>query len=154
MNERRVTGLEQAIDGFAATLFALCLAASLHRWGIAPLAAVGTAAVGGAATLAILGRIGRIGDELSFAVGDLEFEEPADDALLLEDRLAEPAEDSRVVRLFAVGAGYAPEMPGALAARIDQFLGGTRPPLRAVPAQPDAAQELYEALADIRRTLR
>ena len=148
------SGLERAIDGLAATLFALCAAWSLHASGITAMAAVGVAAIGGAVALACLRRVGRAADEPGFALAEPEFDEPVDDTLLLEDRLIEPAGDSQVVRLFAVGAGYAPQVPGELAERIDHFLDGARPALRAVPAQPDAAQELYEALAEIRRTLR
>jgi hypothetical protein len=68
--------------------------------------------------------------------------------LLLEDRLPEPAPDSRVVQLFAGG-----RMPtaGQLQQRIDRHLAaGGR------PAEPDgdASDALSAALAELRHSLR
>lgn len=70
----------------------------------------------------------------------------ADDALVLDDILAELGPDSRVVRLFDPSA-----MPtaGQLKARIDRHLAGE--PSRVSP--PDASAALHEALAELRRSL-
>jgi hypothetical protein len=77
----------------------------------------------------------------------LEDELPArvDDELILEDRLPAPEEDSRVIRLFDPRT----ETAGDMQARIDRHLRNTpRPPLS------DATQELHEALAALRSSLR
>lgn len=149
------TGLEQAIDGFAATAFALCAAWSLFMAGVAPTGVVAAAACAGGVALLGLRRVGHSGPRVGFELKAVEWEEPVDDTLLLDDRLVEPEGDSQVVRLFAVGGGgRSAHVPGELAARIDHFLGGARPALHAVPAETDAAHELFEALAEIRRTLR
>ena len=69
------------------------------------------------------------------------------DPLELDDILVEIAPDSRVVQLFDPSAMVT---PGQLMARIDRHLdGGTShsPP-------PDASEALFEALADLRRSLR
>ena len=68
----------------------------------------------------------------------------ADDALVLDDILAELAPDSRVVRLFDPAA-----MPtaGQLKARIDRHLAGES------SVAPDASAALHEALAELRRSL-
>ena len=67
--------------------------------------------------------------------------------LLLDDPLAAPAADSRVVQLFADG-----RMPnaGQLMTRIDQHLADSG---KAVPAA-DASDALSDALAELRRSLR
>ena len=118
------------------------------------MGAVGCGAAAGVIAFLALARVAGAERAPGFAPIDTVFDEAVDDVLLLEDRLEEPTEDSQVVRLFAVGAGGGPaHVPGELAERIDHFLGG-RPPLHAVPPQQDATQELYEALAAIRRTLR
>ena len=66
----------------------------------------------------------------------------ADDALLLDDILAEIGPDSRVVRLFDRDAM---PTPAQLKARIDRHLEGER--------APDASRALHEALAELRRSL-
>lgn len=84
---------------------------------------------------------------------DVRYEQPSDvepdDALLLDDPLGPTDPDSRVVRLFA------PEkMPtaGQLLERIDRHLAEVpRPDLQPVP---DASDSLYQALAELRRSLR
>ena len=155
MTRYRATGPEQALDGFAATLFAISAGWSLWLVGLAPIATVGGAALAGVSVLIGLQRVGGHASAPGFVPSDMKFDEPVDDTLLLEDRLPEPEAESRVVRLFAVGGGSDGRLvPGELAARIDRFLDGSRGNPLAAPAQPDAAQELYEALADIRRTLR
>ena len=71
----------------------------------------------------------------------------AEGELVLEDVLAEPAADSRVVRLFDPAAMLT---PGELHDRIDRHLSGSYLPT----ASPDASQALHQALADLRRSLR
>jgi hypothetical protein len=71
-------------------------------------------------------------------------EEP--DPLLLDDILSEIGPDSRVVRLFDPSAV---PTPGQLRARIDRHLDEAASP--AAPA--DASQALFEALAQLRRSL-
>ena len=65
--------------------------------------------------------------------------------LILDDALAPADPDSRVVRLFDVSAM---PTPGELKARIDRHLGG--PP----SSPPDASQALFDALAELRSSLR
>jgi len=77
----------------------------------------------------------------------LEDELPAvlEDELLLEDKWIAPEEDSRVIRLFDPRT----ETAGEMQTRIEQHLRNTpRPPLS------DATQELHEALAALRQSLR
>jgi hypothetical protein len=86
----------------------------------------------------------------------------APEELMLDDILAELGPDSRVVRLFDPAAM---PTPGQLNARIERHLGeGTSPiappdasPADASPADAspaDASQALYDALAELRRSLR
>jgi hypothetical protein len=65
---------------------------------------------------------------------------------VLDDILAELGPESRVVRLF--DAGQMPT-PGQLNARIERHLGEES----ASTAPPDASQALYDALAELRRSL-
>lgn len=70
-------------------------------------------------------------------------DQPAEE-LLLDHALVEPEPDSRVVRLFDPN-----ETAGEMQARIEDHL-------RSAPRQdpPDATQELHDALAALRRSLR
>ena len=81
------------------------------------------------------------------------------DELLLTDRLDQPQDDSRVVRLFDPATL---QVPGELAGRIEEWLDGARSRLgeRANQATPGhgpaasaASAALHSALADIRRSL-
>ena len=77
-----------------------------------------------------------------------------EDVLLLEDRLDEPAQDSRVVQLFA-----RPEpTPGELVLRISDYLSEQGKPVAIEPPaagqQVDASAALHAALANIRANLR
>lgn len=73
--------------------------------------------------------------------------DPGQEPLLLDDILAELGPDSRVVRLF--GTGTVPTA-GELKTRIDRHLDR-----EASESQSrDAAQELHEALAKLRRSIR
>lgn len=74
-------------------------------------------------------------------------EPPADEPLVLDDILAEISPDARVVRLFDPAAM---PTPGQLRARIDRHLQDCDPTAGLV----DASQALYDALAELRRSLR
>jgi hypothetical protein len=67
-----------------------------------------------------------------------------DEPLELDDILAEIGPDSRVVRLFDPSAM---PTPGQLRARIDRHLD------EGSAAAPDASEALFEALAELRRSL-
>ena len=71
----------------------------------------------------------------------------AGDELILDDVLAGLEPDARVVRLFDVAAM---PTPGQLNARIEQHLSEGSSPA----APPDASHALYEALTELRRSLR
>ena len=89
--------------------------------------------------------IAQLADEL--VLTDADRLHPLSEELMLDDILAELGPDSRVVRLFDPAA-----MPtaGQLNARIEQHLHGTPSP--AAPA--DASQALYDALSELKRSLR
>jgi hypothetical protein len=89
--------------------------------------------------------IAQLADEL--VLTDADRLHPASDELVLDDILAELGPDSRVVRLFDPAAM---PTPGQLNARIERHLRGTPSP--AAPA--DASQALYEALSELKRSLR
>jgi hypothetical protein len=71
----------------------------------------------------------------------------AEEELVLNDILAKLGPDSRVVRLFDPASV---PTPGQLRTRIDDYLHGEAP---SSPA-PDASKALYDALAELRRSLR
>jgi hypothetical protein len=73
-------------------------------------------------------------------------EREAPDELMLEDILAELGPESRVVRLFDPAAM---PTPAQLNVRIERHLGEESAPT----APPDASQALYDALAELRRSL-
>jgi hypothetical protein len=73
-------------------------------------------------------------------------ERDAPDELVLEDILAELGPESRVVRLFDPSAM---PTPGQVNARIKRHLGQETAP----NSPPDASQALYDALAELRRSL-
>ena len=89
--------------------------------------------------------IAQLSDELVLTAADRLH--PTGDELVLDDILAELGPDSRVVRLFDPAA-----MPtaGQLNARIEQHLRGSPSPA----APQDASQALYEALNELKRSLR
>jgi hypothetical protein len=72
---------------------------------------------------------------------------PTAEELLLDDILAELGPQSRVVRLFDPAAM---PTPGQLKSRIEQHLHGGTPG----SPSPDASKALYDALAELRRSLR
>lgn len=88
-------------------------------------------------------------DELVLTDAERFVSEPAttdQNALVLDDILAELGPDSRVVRLFD---RTAMPSPGYLKSRIDSHLEQRSP-----PTAPDASQALSDALAELRRSLR
>ena len=70
---------------------------------------------------------------------------PVEEPLELDDVLAELGPDSRVVRLFDPAKM---PTPGQLNSRIEAYQG------RSAPTYPDASQQLSEALAELRHSLR
>ncbi len=74
-----------------------------------------------------------------------EVHPPFEDELILEDRIADASQDSRVVRLFDPRSVTAGEMHERIQRHLEN---GQRPPLS------DATQELHEALSALRRSLR
>jgi len=84
---------------------------------------------------------------------ELSLDDPSVE-LLLDDPLANPASDSRVVTLFAPND----PTPGELVLRISDYLSDQgkegSEAAEPVPQQVDASAALHEALANIRATLR
>ncbi len=70
---------------------------------------------------------------------------PESHELVLDDALAPAKPESRVVRLFDVSAMPTPD---ELKARFDRHLSGPQ------PASPDATRALFDALAELRSSLR
>jgi hypothetical protein len=79
--------------------------------------------------------------------GDEIADAPAEEPLVLDDVLAELEPDSRVISLFDPSTMPS---PGELQGRIDQHLAGH--PAESQPL--DATQQLYDALAQLRQSLR
>ena len=167
--------VEAGVDSAAAALLAAAIGFALFKL-LPP--ALGPAWVGaGAAVAAALAfllcrqTLGRVAGEQSrfcvpiFDVSELaavaELEEllltekdrlnpgeaAREDPLVLDDILTEIGAASRVVRLFDPSAR---PTPGQLKTRIDRHLDGGTPH----SPSPDASQALYDALADLRRSLR
>ena len=89
------------------------------------------------------------GDELVLTDAD-RFAPPESEGageLALQDILAELGPNSRVVRLFDPAAM---PTPGQLNARIERHLGEED----SAATAPDASQALYDALTELRRSLR
>ncbi|HWI87856.1 MAG TPA: hypothetical protein VNS11_01235 [Sphingomicrobium sp.] len=89
-------------------------------------------------------------DEVELVLTDADRVKPrrtAEEELVLNDILAKLGPDSRVVRLFDPAAT---PTPGQLQSRIDRYLS------EETPASPDsdASKALYDALAELRRSLR
>lgn len=85
------------------------------------------------------------------ALAELLLDTPAEEPLLLVDRLDEPPAESRVVQLFA-----SPPLPtpGELRERIDRHLASAAGPPPSPMPRVDASRALYAALAELRRSLR
>ena len=167
------SGASRAIDIGSASLFAGAAGYSAALLTGGPLAGAAAATV---AFIGARRALGRIGDSSQlplpdFTVGLLEFADSdgmpelllteqtellltdvvgilgdEDDALLLEDRLETPTEDSRVIRLFDPRL-----LPSAseLHERIEHHLL-----MANQAAYPDATSELHQALAELRKSLR
>ncbi len=157
-----------AIEIAAELIAAACVggAAGFAVWSLAPLgaamvAALGTSILGATGALLLMAQVDRPRRPFGEGFEPVDFADGEDEAdvLMLDDPLPALTEDSRVVRLFAVptGSDTAPlPAPGEMVARIEDFLGATRPD-RATshhPAAADASAALHAALADIRRSLR
>jgi hypothetical protein len=163
--------LEAGVDTAAASFFAAALAFSGSRLipgAFAPACAAALAALGFVLCRKALNRVAPGREHYAVPIFDVREIEPLEalprdellltesdrlqpaadsDPLVLDDVLAGTAPDSRVVQLFDPAA-----MPtaGQLKARIDRHLdGGTSH----FPS-PDASEALFEALADLRRSLR
>ena len=108
----------------------------------------------GALAMQRVGHADRVMDLSDFAVEPIDT--AAIDELLLDDVLTEVAADSRVVSLFEPE----PATPGALVARIADYLGERSPNARPAgdgaqgPLAADAGAALHAALANIRASLR
>ncbi|MEO6434033.1 MAG: hypothetical protein ABIO29_08685 [Sphingomicrobium sp.] len=78
---------------------------------------------------------------------------PAPQALELDDELTALSPDSRVVQLFGIPSQTT---AGELAVRIERHLAHRDAPVRTAPNQlaPDASGELFEALDQLRASLR
>ncbi len=157
---RANSGMARAVDSAAAACLGAAVAVSILLLGDGGIAGLAAGALTWFAARRALGRIG--GAPMPFAVPDFApapveiaaapellltpDQIVADEALLLDDELAGPAADARVVRLFDPAA-----IPtaGELQRRIDRHLRVTSPPL----AVPDDSGALHEALAVLRRSL-
>ena len=161
MDLRTTERIEATIDGTAAMLFAGAAAFAIMRALEAPspaLAGAGVAFLGAFLTLRVIrppeavfaiagfnvepAAVGVL-DELVLSDSD-RVAAPSADELVLDDVLADPEPDSRVVRLFDPAA-----MPADSPGFDRQFSGAS-----AVPTPPDASQALHEALAKLRHSLR
>ncbi len=180
MRGGRATKVERAVERAAATLFATAMACSTFaflaneldqlRLAIVSLGAFVAGFALAATVLRILGR-----DAAQFALPSFELspldldpwdelllteqtelvlteadrlpEKSAEDELILDDILAKLGSDSRVVRLFEPSAM---PTPGQLNARIESHLRQASTPAAVV----DASEALFEALTQLRRSLR
>ena len=175
MQAQLATRIETNVDRAASALFALAAAYAAYAylsWDSArPLPAAAVAGAGGLAYLLCSRALGAVQpararfavpvfdvravdpdrlDELVLTESDRiapAAGERAPEPLVLDDILAEIAPGSRVVRLFDRAAMPA---PGQLNARIDRHLAGEP----SSSGSADASQALYDALAELRRSLR
>ena len=172
MQAGSVASIEKNVDGAASALFALACGYAAYAW-ISPTAGLPTAAAESAAAAVLayfltnrtLRRIQPEAPRIPVPIFDVRDVEPIgeselllterldpapageEDALLLDDILAELGPDSRVVRLFDPAA-----MPtaGELKSRIDRHLDRET----SAAQTSDAAQALNDALAELRRSMR
>ena len=145
--------LEMAADWGAPLVLASAAAWAALAAGL-PLAAQAASGVialsAGIVAMRMAGRA-PLASDAGFEPVELELDD--DDVLLLEDRLADPSADSRVVQLFA----RPDPTPGELVLRISDYLSEQgKPAADALPVeqQVDASAALHSALANIRANLR
>ncbi|NJC06415.1 hypothetical protein GGQ97_002208 [Sphingomonas kaistensis] len=154
-----------SIDGFAAGVLGAALGACLLLLGMA-MPAVVAAAGGGLLALAALRRVRpeprrfRLAEFVLIPFEPVAAELPvleltealAPEPLELEDRLDDPATDSRVVQLFAPRPL---PTPGELVRRIEHHLGsgGEERGGTVLELEVDASAALRQALGDLRRSL-
>lgn len=148
-------------DGLAAGVLGAALGTCLLLFGL-PQAAVGAAACGTLVVLVVLRQVKPEPRRFRLPAFAVDVEDSDDDvleltqladsdeALLLEDRLQEPAQDSRVVQLFAPRAL---PTPGELNRRIEAHLASPRASAEIDMLHPDAPAALRQALGDLRRSL-
>lgn len=161
MTGRKAERIESLVDAGAAALFAAAAAYALGVLVSRLPETVGGAALAFALGFAALRRVAP--EQRHFKLSDFQLEAVAPitpgelllterlvppvakGELVLDDILAEIGPDSRVVRLFDPVA-----MPtaGQLKDRIDRHLEGAPP-----GTAPDASQALFDALAELRRSL-
>jgi len=168
MERGRAELIEAAVDAGAATLFAAALAIALIQLAGTAALACAAAALGWFACFYALRAIEPVAEWLAMPafeapefppaapdelvltmaerVADNDAEQRVGDELLLDPAKVHFGADSRVVRLFAPAAM---QSPGELNAGIGRHPGGTP---RNAPG--DASQALFEALAELRRSLR
>lgn len=131
---------------------------SLNGTGLAGLGAAAVAMVAGVSAMRWTGAAEHGLTLADYAVEPID--ESIRDELLLDDPLGEVAADSRVVSLFESEIDDEVATPGALVARIADYLDGRSPDTRSaddrgeerLPA--DAGAALHAALANIRASLR
>jgi hypothetical protein len=157
MDGRVAARIEKIVDASASLLLAAAVAYALH----ALLAASVGAAAGGTFAFALcFAGLRKVAPEpRQFELSGVEASTPLDellagadriiareqptDELILDDVLAEVVPGSQVVRLFDRDSM---PTPGEIKARIDRHIAGE--------ASPDASQALFDALAELRRSLR
>jgi hypothetical protein len=172
MQSASATKIEGNVDRAASALFAAAMGYAAFVWfgasAAQPLLTAETAAVAAFAffvSVRTLGAVQPRAPKVHVPIFDLRKLDPveppelllterfqpdpaaSDEALVLDDILAELGPDSRVVRLFDPAAM---PTPGQLNARIERHLNGEGPP----SAPPDASQALHDALAELRRSMR
>jgi hypothetical protein len=163
MTGGRARKLEQVVDAASSGLLMFAVLAAAQKTGFPPVPDLALASVGGFLCWRMLSSIGPnrrdlhlqpfgvvplpgfLADEELVLTHAQRISSPAE--LVLDDLAAHLGADSRVVRLFDPAA-----MPtaGGLAARIDRGLDR----LNVQSAPPDASQALFDALAELRRSLR
>ena len=159
------------MDGGAAALLALAIGIASSMLAVDPAAGFAAAALGGFAAFYRLRSIGA--EECAFALTDFEpLAAPADELLLTEADRVQPGhersggevllldrallhvgEGARVVRLFEPSTTFT---PGELQARIGRHFADVRDARAGSAETPphDASQALFEALAELKRSLR
>ena len=159
--EQRQPG-EYLVEWGAPAVLAAAIGWATYAVSGAALAGAGATALALVAGAAAMRRAGEpaTGIKLSdFALEPVAAEAhgaEAGDELLLDDPLSEVAPDSRVAAMFEAE----PETPGALVARIADYLGERSPQARSAedemdgPVAGDAGAALHAALANIRASLR